>query len=201
MAETVYQEPLALPDLYQDKTLNIDPKTGFEEWERLGVNVQRFARSHQWWVGDWLNFGDDKFGEEAWQAVDGLGFEPKTLSNWMRVALYVPADIRYAPDELSWSHHRIVAELPHKRDRQRSLAKAFKNGWTTRELQEYVNGLISKDTADEPEQEEDAVPPTAHTFIVSFKVEDGEQENGRMVKEQADAFIDSALNELGITRY
>lgn len=79
----------------------------YEEWEHIGRTFQQLGRSLNWWVGDWLNEGERKYGEMYSQALDITGLALETLSKYKRVAARVPPDIRRA--DLSWSAHFAVA--------------------------------------------------------------------------------------------
>lgn len=34
----------------------------------------------QWWVGDWLNFGERKYGEKYAQGMDATGYAYQTVA-------------------------------------------------------------------------------------------------------------------------
>ena len=76
----------------------------------IGQNLQSVSRSVMWWIGDWLRFGDGKWGETSAQAVEDTGRGEDTL----RAAKWVAEkfeNVRRRTD-CSWSHHREVAALP-----------------------------------------------------------------------------------------
>lgn len=79
----------------------------YEEWEKIGRTLQQLGRSLNWWLGDWLNTGEQRWGEMYSQALEITGLSVETLSKYKRVAARVPADIR-RPD-LTWTHHFAVA--------------------------------------------------------------------------------------------
>jgi len=75
----------------------------------------------RWSIGDWLLFGEGKFGEEAAQIADAVGRSVHTMQNYTWVCSRV-APSRRRP-ELSWSHHEAVAGL-EPRAQRRWLDKA-----------------------------------------------------------------------------
>lgn len=186
----IYQEPIALPELFGETGISLDAKTDFDEWSALGQNLLRFARSHQWWVGDWLAFGEDKFGEEAPQAVEILGLDPKTLMNYRRVAGRIPLKDRRP--FLSWTHHRIVADLDGLNDRRKILKQAEMEVLTTREVQTLVDGIMKE----EPEGKERA--RNVVTCTVSFTVDVMQEKHGLVILENVEKYAQQQLDERGI---
>lgn len=69
----------------------------------------RGVRRGQWWVGDWLNYGERAYGEKYAQAMDVTGLEYDTLSSYRWVAAEIEPCLR--KQKLSWSHHKEVAAL------------------------------------------------------------------------------------------
>jgi N6-adenosine-specific RNA methylase IME4 len=96
---TLSETGLALPEDYT-----------FDEWEQLGLALGRMERSVQWWVGDWIRFGERRYGEMYAQALDATGRDYGTLQK----AVYVADKIELfrRRNNLSWSHHAEVAALP-----------------------------------------------------------------------------------------
>ena len=82
----------------------------FETWESLGAWLRTVEGSIQWWVGDWLNFGECHYGERYAQALDATGWTLSTLEVYAWVAKRVPVENRRL--DLSFSHHKVVAQLP-----------------------------------------------------------------------------------------
>lgn len=44
-------------------SLTIDPDTTYDSWEGIGEQLNQIEGAIQWWIGDWLNFGERKYGE------------------------------------------------------------------------------------------------------------------------------------------
>jgi hypothetical protein len=80
-----------------------------EEWVGQGRRLGAIARGAHWWIGDWLRFGNAKFGERYVRAAKITGYEPQTLMNMAYVASRFPVSRRR--EKLSWSHHAEVAAL------------------------------------------------------------------------------------------
>lgn len=89
--------------------LVIPDDMGYEQWEAFGERLQSIDRAAPWWIGDWLNYGERKFGEMYTQALDVTSKAYQTLANRKYVAGVFPMSKRRA--KLSFSHHAAVASL------------------------------------------------------------------------------------------
>lgn len=106
----------------------------FERWQELGNQLKYFEGAIQWWVGDWLNFGERKWGEMYAQAVDPS--QAAIWKNYKWVSCAVDSSLRN--DKLSWSHHLEVAKL-EPNEQEKYLGLAALNNMTVRELREAVH--------------------------------------------------------------
>lgn len=123
---------LASQKVHFEKTgLAIDQDLSQNEWAEIGAFLKQAERSVGWWIGDWINFGERKFGEKYSQEVDQLDYERKTLWNYAYVARSILPSFR--KEGLSFQHHNIVASLP-KDKQQYWLDYADDHKLTTREL-------------------------------------------------------------------
>lgn len=107
----------------------------FDEWVRIGNTFQAIGSSINWWVGDWLNYGEAKWGEMYAQAIEVTGWEYQRLANAKHVSERVQFYLR--KENLSWTHHSYVASLPAD-EQAKWLTLAEEEGWTSRELKEVV---------------------------------------------------------------
>ena len=95
------------------------------------------SRSVMWWIGDWLRFGERRWGEMYAQAVDDTRRQYQQLADAKWVAEKFD-DFSCRHENLSWSHHREVAGLASdKRDELLDLAE--REGLSTRELRAEVS--------------------------------------------------------------
>ncbi|HWO48080.1 MAG TPA: hypothetical protein VNM41_08470, partial [Solirubrobacterales bacterium] len=65
------------------------------------------SRCNQWWLGDWVRYGADKWGEKYTQAARITGYDPRSLANMASIAAAFDSSRRR--DDLTWSHHVAVA--------------------------------------------------------------------------------------------
>jgi hypothetical protein len=87
-----------------------------------------------WWIGDWLNFGVNEYGDKsklAGEYAEELGLSFDVLRGAMLVASKVGVATRVA--SLSWSHHRELIAFGAK-DQKKWLTKAIGEKWTVSQL-------------------------------------------------------------------
>lgn len=78
----------------------------YDEWERFGIQTQLERNSRMWWLGDWIEFGEYRFGEKYTQAVDLTKNSEGTLRNYARTCRRWQLSRR--SDKLSFSHHTVL---------------------------------------------------------------------------------------------
>lgn len=123
-------------EIYKPLQLDLPEDTTVEGWAEVLRTLGAISRHHQWWIGDALVFGEKHFGDDvSAQVAEELSLEPHTLVNYRWVAASVEASRRR--DDLSWSHHAEVARLAKQTQRD-VLKRAAKEGWTVRQLRDYV---------------------------------------------------------------
>lgn len=112
-----------------------DPNLEWDDYENLGILLGRMGNAHMWWVGDFLLFGEQVYGEQYAQIESVLKLAPQTLANRASVARHIPPERRRA--SLHFSHHAEVAYLdPAVRDRWLDLAES--GDWSRSKLREEI---------------------------------------------------------------
>jgi hypothetical protein len=108
-----------------------DPLLPFEAWRDLGRRLGTYSNATSWWLGDWLAFGQMKYGRRYKQAIAATGLDYQTLRNYAVVARrFEPS--RRRPD-LTFQHHADLCALPDdEQDHWLNLAAA--GGWSRNEL-------------------------------------------------------------------
>lgn len=124
-----------LTDLALDFTTSIT----YEEWESVGKHLFSVGNSWQWWVGDWLNYGEAKFGETYKQAIDITGKSESSLQSVKSVSAEFEAGRRR---KLSWTHH-LEASYLGKENQEKLLEKAEKEGMPTSWVRKEVKLIKS----------------------------------------------------------
>jgi hypothetical protein len=82
----------------------------YPEWLAAGNQLGKIGRATGWWIGDWLRYGAQRWGEKYRDAARITGYDTATLRNLAWVASEFPLSRRR--DKLTWSHHAAVASLP-----------------------------------------------------------------------------------------
>jgi hypothetical protein len=82
---------------------------GLHEWSAVGRRFGEIGRCSQWWLGDWIHYGNAKFGERYSRAAKLTGYDAQSLMNMVYVASRF--EIYRRRENLSWSHHATVAAL------------------------------------------------------------------------------------------
>lgn len=80
----------------------------YEEWENVGAELFRVDQAWQWWVGDWINYGEKKYGQTYEQALALTDKSYSTVFHAAHVAKEFESSRRRL---LSWSHHEAVQGL------------------------------------------------------------------------------------------
>ena len=121
--------------------ITIDANVTFEEWQSIGETLTQLEKGIQWAIGDWLNYGESRWGDKYTQAVLELPYEAGSLRNMSYVAKRFDASLR--SDKLSFSHYKTVAALePAQADDY--LARAENEMMSVQDLRELVHNKGSK---------------------------------------------------------
>lgn len=129
-----------------------DPEMKFDRWESLGRVLGEVHRRSAWYIGDWINFGEAVYGEDAAQAVEGAvsdrydvaervtGLAPSTLMNYASTCTRIARARRRK--ELPFTVHEVVARLEPD-EQVEWLQKAIDEGWTREELRDAIRGDVA----------------------------------------------------------
>lgn len=107
----------------------------FEQWQECGEFIKKSNGAVHFWIGDWLNYGEKKWGEMYAQAIGETEYEYQTLANDKWVTSKV--DFSRRRENLSFGHHHEVA--PFSPDEQNSLLeKAEEENLSLRDFKELI---------------------------------------------------------------
>ncbi len=115
----------------------LDPvgNPSFEEWLECGEMINKANGAIHFWIGDWLNFGEKKWGERYLEAIKKTKYDYGTLRNDKWVAARVDLSRRH--DKLTFDHHTTVAELEPE-DQDLLLSEAEEKKLNSKEFRKYV---------------------------------------------------------------
>jgi hypothetical protein len=126
---------------------------GLAEWSAVGRRFGEVSRCSQWWLGDWINYGNAKFGERYSRAAKLTGYDVQSLMNMVYVASRFETYRRR--ENLSWSHHASVASLDLD-GQEHWLTRASEDGLSVAdlrvELRAQRRALKEHGAAEEPRQ-------------------------------------------------
>ena len=118
--------------------LEIDGSLTFEEWKQSFLVLRQASISVQFWIGDLINYGKDKFGRETIVAVlEEYDFKYKqgTKNDFSWVARQIEPSLR--KENLSFSHHKEVTGLSLN-EKEYWLEKAEQERLSVRELRNEI---------------------------------------------------------------
>lgn len=117
------------------------------EWLLVGKRLGGISRCNQWWLGDWVRYGADKWGEKYTQAAKITGYDPRSLANMASIATaFEPSRRR---DNLTWSHHVAVAALPEG-EQETWLDRAVSEGFSVADLRTELRAVPKAETEAPP---------------------------------------------------
>ena len=120
--------------------LSLPENTSFKQWEKLGKDLFQAARDLPWMIGDWLNFGERKYGERYAQALEMGRYDYVTLRKCSWVCRHVPPERRRPSSVLSFKHHEVITPLePEEQEEMLDLAE--RESLTVEELRYEVKRL------------------------------------------------------------
>lgn len=126
-----------IPGSVTETELRLDENLPFDRWVEIGETLGSMSRACAWWIGDWLNYGEDRYGETYAQGMEATGLAYQTLANYAWVARKIPPHLRRR--ELSWTHHLQVASGEISDELvEEYLDNAVAGGWSSSELREEI---------------------------------------------------------------
>lgn len=111
--QTPDERNLSLPGFTLAATgVAVDGQPTLKEWQALGEFLRQAEGAVQWWIGDWLNYGEGRpeWGDKYEQAIEMFGKDYHTLEKYKAVAKKY--DVRNRLRNLSWTHHFALAYEP-----------------------------------------------------------------------------------------
>jgi DNA modification methylase len=103
----------------------------FTLWQRAGARLDRLHGSLMWWLGDWVRYGEARFGEQHRAVLEATGYKYQTIANAKWVASRIDCSRRR--ETLSFGHHAEVAALDPAAQSS-WLTAAEREGWSLRTL-------------------------------------------------------------------
>lgn len=152
-----------LPPGFRPTGLDLDAALDVERWRQIGLYAATMTRATQWWLGDWLFFGETHFAHSEQtayeEAVAATGLDYQTLANYKSVAGTFHFSRRR--ETLSFGHHEAVAGIDDPADQELWLQRAEDDNLGVHALRQLISEWRS--TGREPAPGTTLVPFTLRT--------------------------------------
>lgn len=125
------------------------------QWAEVGRRIGSVGRNIQWLLGDWIAYGNERFGERYARAAKITGYDTQTLMNMVYVATHFPASRRR--ENLSWSHHETLAGFDSD-EQEHWLDQATERQWSVSDLRMMLRMERKKEREGSAEEEQDDDP-------------------------------------------
>jgi hypothetical protein len=130
--------------------LDIKGELTFDEWQALGNELAPVAKSIAFIVGDWINYGQTRYGEKYDEALRLTGLSYETLRQYSYVAGRV--QLWFRNHNLDWTHHKLVAKVKDPEEQRKWLDTAERENLSVARLRKSMNfGRLA--TEDEMQQD------------------------------------------------
>lgn len=126
------QKQLALYEHMSETGLRLPAGIPYESWAEGGHTLASMRKTLGWWIGDWLNYGEQNYSEQFSQAASETGLHPETLRKYQWVSSRIPFERRRKPP-VEYSHHELVAGM-EPAEQGVWLDQVEANNWTVAEL-------------------------------------------------------------------
>jgi hypothetical protein len=114
------------------------------EWIQWGRWLGTVGRGSAWWIGDWVRYGNARYGERYKLVASITGYDTQTLMNIAYVtSRFEPSRRR---ESLSFSHHAEVAALSRE-EQDRWLDQAMFERLSVRGLRAELRRAPQRDRA------------------------------------------------------
>ncbi len=136
-----YQQ-LAFPGTVSRVGMELQPGLSKQDWLEAGRRCALIERANRWWIGDFLNYGEQaEYGETYREALSLFELDYSTLADLKWIA----SEFRFSDrsENLTWTHHRATASLDED-VRRYWLREAEENRWSVRELKARIKGEKAK---------------------------------------------------------
>ena len=117
--------------------IQFDGDLSFEEWNELGGKLADAERTIGFLIGDWINYGDGRYGDKYNEALAFTGLAYQTLRDYAYVARKVELSSR--EDNLTFKHHLAVAKIKETEEQRYWLNQAVKEDLSVERLRKSIN--------------------------------------------------------------
>lgn len=117
--------------------IQFNEELSFEEWDALGQKLAPIGKSIGFIIGDWINYGESRYGEKYEEVLARTGLAYQTLRQYAYVSRKVEMYLRKY--NLDYYLHATVAKLKTDEEKQHWLDMAEKHKLSVRRLRKSIN--------------------------------------------------------------
>jgi hypothetical protein len=172
-----------------------DPEMPLDRWLNLGALFGQLHRSINWYIGDWINFGEKLYGEEASQGVDSIqerykeaeritGLDHGTLLNVASICRKIATSRRCEPLGF-WIHAEVAPLEPEEQTEWLELAR--ESSWNRAQLRNAIRE--AKSPVPDPDPDADPAPAGGDGLTLAERLEHA----ARLVFHQAQTTDDGGV--------
>lgn len=147
-----------------------------DELKNVGRQFVKMEDSKQWWIGDWWNTLERKYGE-AQQICDEVGLNYSTVKSASAVSKKIEKVRRRTG--LTWSHHAEVCGIKFEDDKEKQtriqdkfLDKAEQEQWSRNKLREQVQAFLDEEKWTAEEKDRRQLVLDGNTILINLKTDD-----------------------------
>jgi len=108
----------------------------FEAWDNVGVFLRYIHTGSQFWIGDWLNYGEHAYGEKYSQAVEHTGYDLHTLQTYSWIARQVSPENRI--EKVPFGHYANGIAALEPAEQKKWVKKVIDEEMTQAELRQAL---------------------------------------------------------------
>lgn len=126
---------MGLPTTTNPDFFTIPEEITYEEWEnsiKVALSANRLLPFR---VGDYLNYGEDRWGEDCWQAL-GSEYDIKTLMNWRWISRRFPAESGTRSPDIATGVYLALGAIREDERRYQMALKAIAGKWKITKAQQ-----------------------------------------------------------------
>lgn len=154
--------------LYDGAHYSLPEGLMYEDWQSKGSVLLAIHHNINWWIGDWILYGEQNYPDKYSQAVYITGKTEPTLRNCAWVASVFPPEERVY-DDLTHTHYLEVAGIRNKEERHWFLRQASEHNLSALALRRLrAEELRPVPVLAEPDQGSRLVPAELVEAIEEF---------------------------------
>lgn len=119
--------------------MRVSGRPTIDQWQQCGKVLHRMEGAVQFWIGDWVNYGERSYGEKYTAAVEATDLDRQTIENYAYVCRSIEFSRRR--ENLPYSVHLEVAHLASE-VQEKILARASREELTVRAVRDLVRAEV-----------------------------------------------------------